>query len=170
MKRPWIPSVTFGVLPSHGLGGCSIRTESVHAENPDPVLQEFCGHVSGEIWMEEVGLGSCPRTPSIGPTGSNQEDLIPLTGLAVFVFVFRQVLPLDPEAVSRTVDERAGVINHDRSANQPLQRDLVDLLPVFIETMGRVDVSARVGAEAESFGSSGYVPMSDSRVGLGLRF
>jgi len=151
VERPRIISVTFGVLSPYGLDGCSVRIKSVYAENPDPMLQELCGHVSGEIWMEEVGLGSCRRKLSI-PTGSNQEDLIPLTGLADFVFVFRQMLPFDPEAVTCT-DERAE-INHDRSANQPLQRDFIDLLPAFVEVVRRVDVGARVGTEAEGVDSA----------------
>ena len=62
------------------------------------------------------------------------------------------MLPLDPEAVAHT-DERAE-INHDRPANQPLQRDLVDLPPVFVEVVWSVNVSARVGAEVESVDSA----------------
>ena len=147
VKCPRVVSVTFGIFSPYRFDGCPVWAESVHAENPDPVLHEFCCDISGEIWVEEVGLGSRPRELGV-PTRSDQEDFIPLTGLADFLLVFRQMLPFDPEPVSNT-DERADV-NDDRPTNQPLQRDLVNLLPVFVEVVRRVDVSARMGAEAES--------------------
>lgn len=57
------------------------------------------------------------------------------------------MLPLDPEAVSIT-DEAANV-DDNRSAYEPVQRNLVNLFPVFVEVERRVDVGARVSAEAE---------------------
>ena len=57
------------------------------------------------------------------------------------------MLPLDPEAVSIT-DEAANV-DDNWSAYEPVQRNLVNLFPVFVEVERRVDVGARVSAEAE---------------------
>ena len=150
VKCTRVISVTFSVLPPYRIDRRPVWTEGVHTENPDPVLHEFCGNFSGEIWVEEVGLGSRPRKPSV-PTRPNQEDLVPLTSLADFFFVFRQMIPLDPEAVFHA-NKRAD-IDYDRPTNQPIQRDLVYLLPIFIEMVGCVDVSACVGTEVESVNS-----------------
>ena len=78
---------------------------------------------------------------------NNQKDLIPLTSLANLFLIFCQMLPLDPEAVSIT-DEAANV-DDNRSAYEPVQRNLVNLFPVFVEVERRVNVGARVSAEAE---------------------
>lgn len=58
MKRPWIFTVTLGVFSPDRFEACSVWVEGIHAEDSDPVLQKFRGHVSGEIWVAEVGIGS----------------------------------------------------------------------------------------------------------------
>ena len=45
-------------LPPDRFEACSVWVEGIHAEDSDPVLQKFRGHVSGEIWVAEVGIGS----------------------------------------------------------------------------------------------------------------
>lgn len=146
MQRPRIASVAFGVFSPDMLEPRLVWIEGVHTENPDPVFQEFLSHVPGEIRVE-VGVGRRPGELDV-PAGSDQENFVSLPGLADFFLVFYQVNPFDPEPVSAT--DQGADIDHDRSANQPVQRDLVDLHPIFVEVVWRVDVCACVGTEVES--------------------